>query len=181
MRIAVLIIGLLLGLLMFLQTFAVYVLSDVADQDKATGAAAIGIVMALMWLVACALVIGFPMVSVVLFALAGLLGLAASGEFPDLAYWGGVSFILALMSFFGWRGKRKERRQWTIERQRQEDRDARLEGLLQEQAARRRSESIEPQAQPQAPLRQCPSCGHINSVGSKFCAECGGPLTSAVT
>ena len=70
MRLAVLIIGLLLGLLMFLQTFIVYGLSDVVNDETNNEAAAIGVLMALLWLVACALVIAFPMVSVILFGLA---------------------------------------------------------------------------------------------------------------
>jgi len=107
MRIAVLILGLLLGAVMFLQTFLANVLGSATDDEGVTTAASVGLFMALLWLVACALVIPAPLVAVGIFVLAGILGFAASGEFPDLAVWGGVSIVLAFFSFLGWRGKRR--------------------------------------------------------------------------
>lgn len=132
MRVAVLIIGLLLGLVMFLQTVVVYAASSATEKDDLAASAAIGVLMAIMWLVACALVIGFPMVSVVLFTLAGIFGIlsASTAEFSDLYVWGSISFVLAAMAWFGWRGKKAARREELAERQRQLDRDARLEALL---------------------------------------------------
>ena len=55
MRVAVLIIGLLLGLLMFLQSVLVYGLSDATNADD-TDAMAVGVMVALLWLIACAFV-----------------------------------------------------------------------------------------------------------------------------
>jgi hypothetical protein len=132
MRVAVLIIGLLLGLALFLQTLIVYAASSASEQDDLAASAAIGVLMAVMWLVACALVLGFPMASVVIFALAGVFGLLSAGtaEFHDLYVWGGISFVLALLSWFGWRGKRSAQREANAERQRQRDRDAQLDALL---------------------------------------------------
>lgn len=101
-----LIIGLFLGLLMFVSTFVAPVRSDARDQEKTSEPAAIGVCIALRWLVAGALVINFPRISLALFALAGILGFAASGDVPDLAMWGGVALALAVMSSFGYRGKR---------------------------------------------------------------------------
>lgn len=134
MRIAVLILGLLLGLLMFLQTLFVYGLSDALNDEASAQASAIGVVMALLWLVACAFVLPFPLVSVVAFAIAGLFGFAASGEFPDLAIWGSVSVVLAVMSIFGWRGKRKQDREVRAEKARQAERDAMLAQMVQRPA-----------------------------------------------
>lgn len=134
MRIAVLILGLLLGLLMFLQTLFVYGLSDALNDEASAQASAIGVVMALLWLVACAFVLPFPLVSVVAFAIAGLFGFAASGEFPDLAIWGGISVVLAVMSIFGWRGKRKQDREVRAEKARQAERDAMLAQMVQRPA-----------------------------------------------
>lgn len=134
MRIAVLILGLLLGLLMFLQTLFVYGLSDALNDEASAQASAIGVMMALLWLVACAFVLPFPLVSVVAFAIAGLFGFAASGEFPDLAIWGGVSVVLAVMSIFGWRGKRKQDREVRAEKARQAERDAMLAQMVQRPA-----------------------------------------------
>lgn len=107
MRIAVLILGLLLGLLMFFQTFLVYALSGATDDPRSGEAGAIGILMAVIWLLACALVIPLPFISMLLFIAAGALGFSMSGDFADLGVWGGVSLFLAILSFFGWIGKRK--------------------------------------------------------------------------
>lgn len=180
MRIAVLIIGLLLGLLMFLQTVLVYAGASATEQDDLAGAAAGGVFMAFLWLVACALVLPFPVASVVLFALAGLIGFAAgaSSDFADLPVWGGISFVLAVMAFFGWRGKRAATREVREERQRQIARDERMETLLRQQRDQVRYPS------PNAPVMSaattvasnqnfCTSCGARNEPGSRFCAECG--------
>ena len=50
-----------------------------------------------------------------------------------MGVWGVVSLVLAVLSFFGWRGMRKARREQKAERQCQLDRDARLEALLHQQ------------------------------------------------
>jgi hypothetical protein len=112
MRIAVLIIGLMLTIGLFIQSLLIAALSDAANSEHDGADGGTGMVMALMWLVACGLVIPFPLVSVVLFAVAGLIGVVSAGplDFPDLAVWGVVSFVLAVFSIFGWRGKIKKER-----------------------------------------------------------------------
>jgi len=170
MRIAVLIIGLLLGLLMFLQTFVVAAQGDAANDDKTSEAAAVGLLMALLWLAACALVIGFPRVSIVLFAIAGLLGFAASGNFSDLAIWGGASFVLAGMSFLGHRGKRKQQA-----KERERDEMIRQGALAQQQLvhqfATQGSSAF-------AQERPCNQCGVPNNANARFCGNCGVALAS---
>lgn len=169
MRIAVLIIGLLLGAVMFLQTFLLNALGQ-ASQDKATEeAAAGGLFMAVLWLVACGLVLPLPMVSVILFSVAGVIGLALSGDFRDLAIWGGISIALAVLSFFGWLGKRKQQRELRAERARQLERDQRMETMLQQQS----------RPQPTSYQIPCPSCERLNSSGTRFCGNCGTLLAPA--
>jgi hypothetical protein len=107
MRIAVLILGLILGAVMVFQTLLVTGLSG-AVGDEATSTAGVGgILMALLWLIGCALVIPLPLVSTVLFSAAGVIGFALAANFPDLAYWGAASLILAALSLIGWYGKRR--------------------------------------------------------------------------
>jgi hypothetical protein len=67
--------------------------------------------MALLFLVGAAFAMGFPLVSLVAFVLAGLVGLGggATSSFTDLTIWGWVSLVLAVLSFFGWREKRRRR------------------------------------------------------------------------
>lgn len=134
MRIATLIIGLLLGLLLFLQTMLLYGLSNAGNDEKNAGAAAIGVFVALIWLVAAAFVMAFPLFSAIAFTVAGLFAFlgAGSSDFTDLWIWGGASLVLAVLAYFGWRGKRRDRREALAERQRQLDRDTRLEQLLAE-------------------------------------------------
>ncbi len=107
MRIAVLIIGLVLTLGLFIQAFVIFGLSDAINQQNTEQAGAIGVLMAFMWLVSCGLVLPLPRLSMVLFVVAGLLGFAAAGDYPDLAVWGGISLVLAVFCYFGYRGKRK--------------------------------------------------------------------------
>lgn len=166
MRVTVLIIGLVLGVIMFLQTFLVNVLGQAGQDEASEQSGAVGLGMAFLWLIACGFVIPLPMVSVILFVLAGLLGFAASGDFPDLAIWGGVSLALAALSLLGWRGKRKERRVFNLEKRRNEERDGRMEQLLQQ-----RAESTQGGGH-----IACPSCQGANPPGTRFCGICGTAL-----
>lgn len=163
MRLVVLIIGLLLGLLMFLQTFLVNVLGQAA-RDKATEqAGTVGVAAAVLWLLACAFVMPWPLVSVGSFFLAASLSFSVSGDFPDQLYCGIVALILAAFSFLGWRGKVQDRRTKAAEQARQAERDARYEALLTAQAYQRQD----------AP---CPACGQLNPAGVRFCGRCGTKL-----
>ena len=64
-------------------------------------------------LIGGAFALAFPFVSVLAFFFAGIIGLAggASTSFGDLTFWGVVSLILTVLSYFGWRKKRKRRRE----------------------------------------------------------------------
>src|SRR4051794_14869328 len=113
MRIAVLILGLILGVIMFFETLLASGISGATD-DRVTGnAGTAGLAMAFLWLVAVALVIPLPLASVAAFVIAGIVGLTtATGIYKDLAVWGGVSLVLAFLSLIGWWGKRRgERRE----------------------------------------------------------------------
>ena len=159
MRIAVLILGLVLGVIMFFQTFLVTSLSGLSKTPGATySAGSIGLVMAVLWLIAVALVIPVPLISVAAFVLAGILGYANSAHFPDLAVWGGASIILAVLSLIGWFTKRRGTRR---------------------QEAQRHSELVASVSRPAPASVSCPSCGTWNTQGTKFCSECGTSLSAA--
>ncbi len=70
-----------------------------------------GIFVTLLFLVGAAFALAFPVVSLASFTLAGLLGFAGGSTTPfkDLTVWGIVSLVLAFLSFFGWREKRRRR------------------------------------------------------------------------
>lgn len=184
MRIAVLVLGLLLGLLMFFQTFLVYSLSGATSQKETTEAGAVGLFMALLWLLACALVIPIPLVSTVVFVIAGLLGFAAasSSDFSDLSIWGVASLILAALSFVGWIGKRRGERK--AEQRHQELLSAARGGSLPSLSIAQPL-MASPAASNSAPGsggvvqshssggKFCTVCGTLNPPLAKFCANCG--------
>lgn len=104
MRIAVLIIALCLTMIVGLQSCAVMVGGNMTANDDLAGGGALGILLAFLFVLGAAFAMGLPRVSMVLFGIAALIGLiAASTGFTDMAIWGGVSAVLALMSFFGYR------------------------------------------------------------------------------
>jgi hypothetical protein len=107
------ILSLILMLVVGAQSCAVS-LGDAALNTKAAEQGGpIGLVMAFLFLVGGSFALVFPLVSLVAFVLSRILGLAggASTSFGDLTIWGVVSLILAVFSYFGWREKRKRRRE----------------------------------------------------------------------
>lgn len=115
MRIAVLIISLCLVAVIGLQSCAVYGLTGATlklgeivpqtegldDASKTQESAAIGVVVAFLFLLGRAFIMGAPTVSITLFSVAALLGFASSSAFPDLQVWGGIALALAVMSLLG--------------------------------------------------------------------------------
>ena len=109
MRIATLILGLGLMVVVGFQSCAVYLGESVTNEPVKTQAGAAGLGMA--FLIGAAFAMAFPLVSIVAFLVAALVGFSAgaTSSFSDLTIWGVVSLILAVLSFFGWREKRKRR------------------------------------------------------------------------
>ena len=109
MRVAVAIISLVLMLAVGLQSCALAFGASLGSDENLAGGAAVGIIMALLFLVGGAFAVGYPLVSLIAFALAGVSGLIAGSatEFSDLIVWAIVSFVLAGLSYFGMREKRK--------------------------------------------------------------------------
>ena len=113
MRIATMILSLILMLVIGAQSCAVS-LGDAALNTKAADQGGpISLVMAFLFLVGAAFALAFPFVSVFAFFFAGAFGLAggASTSFGGLTIWGVVSLIRTVFSYFGWKEKRKRRRE----------------------------------------------------------------------
>lgn len=175
MRIAVLIITLILGAFLVVQTLLVTAAGGLGNDEALSGAGAIGIGIAFLWLVAAAFVIGVPLISTILFVLAGLLGLGmgASGTtYRDLSVWGGLSLVLAVLSFIGLLTKRRGAR---AEERKQRERDARLAASIRE------SVSTAPLQPLPSAVTTCAQCGSTISTSSRFCQECGAPRSQTNT
>lgn len=114
MRIATLILSIVVFGIISFQSCAAFALGGLADSlandqgERATSGAG-GIFVAIVTLVALAFVWSYPFVSMILYIVAALLAFAtASMGFPDMNVWGFVLLVLTVLSFFGWREKRKK-------------------------------------------------------------------------
>src|SRR5579884_4215474 len=165
MRVATLIIGLVLSVGLFIQSVLVAGLSSLGDDKQMQASGAAGFWMAFLWVVAAALVIAFPRVSLVLFVLAALLGFAGADHFPDLWIWGSGSLILALFSYLGYLGKRHE----------QAKQDALLDtaNAVRAALATPAIRSTPPRIPAAATQIYCSQCGAPNPTTARFCSACG--------
>lgn len=109
MRIAILILGLVLMLVVGLQSCAIFIGGAALEEQATSDSGALGLFLALLLLVGAAFVLFFPWVALVSFVLAGIAGLSGGSttEFTDLTIWGIVAFVLAVLSLLGVREKRK--------------------------------------------------------------------------
>lgn len=138
LRIATLIVGIIFAFALFFQSIVADFGSSLSNNENLETAAALAMVGSLLWLLASALVIAFPLGSTVLFGLASLVMITGGSQFaddyPDLQYWGWIGLVFAVSSFFGWRGKRQSDAEKREEKERQMQRDAMLEQMLRQQA-----------------------------------------------
>lgn len=162
MRIATLIVGLLLGLMLTIQTLT---LSTFGNDTTTSSAAGFGMMMMLLWLFGCALVMVYPMASAALFGLAALIGLTVpTGDFEDLRFHGSVAVVLMGMSVLAYRSKRHEDRERETERRRQAERDTIVARML------------ESTQHPRPLARVCHACGAQHDITARFCSDCGASL-----
>ncbi len=166
MRVTVLIVGLLIGIPFAVSTVMVNLEAQSANGGSSTPASASGFMAAVIWLLACAFVMSWPGAAAVLFAMSALLCLAFYDGYPDLGVWGALAVVMTALSCLGWLGQRTERREFKVERARQEERDARIGTLLAQQSRLATPETV------------CPSCQRTNPAGTRFCGNCGAALTA---
>jgi uncharacterized membrane protein len=168
MRIGAMVVGILLSIWTFLEAMLVAVATASGDSDETYAGG--GVLASLFCGVAAVLVLTVPLVSAILFALGALISFAAAAQgYTNHYLYGSIMLLLTVMSVFGWIGKRRERREANIERQRQLERDNRMETLLRQQVQHAEHQVAQP----------CPACGHSNQPGTRFCGECGTALMGA--
>ncbi len=113
MRVAVMVISLVLMLVIVFQSLASALggglSSNAADKAGFSEGAVAGFCVAFLFLLGDAFAIGLPRTATVMFLIAGIVGLAAGGstKYHDLSVWGVIALALSVMSFIGWRGKRR--------------------------------------------------------------------------
>lgn len=119
MRIAALVIGVVFGIGLFVQSVIVAAITDESNEQFNGADAGTGIIIAVLMIVAGGVAIPLPRLALVLFAIAGIMALTSAGpmEFPDLYIYGTASLVLSVFSFFGYHGKQEEEqreynRQW---------------------------------------------------------------------
>lgn len=107
MRIAVLIIGLAVSLIVLLQSCAANLAGALASQSLKQGAA-VGMLLALFYIIGAGFAMRLPIVSIVVFAFGAIIAISAghNSDFGDLQVWGWLSAILAILSYFGHRERK---------------------------------------------------------------------------
>ena len=113
MRVAALILSLFVSLAVLLQSCTVGLGGRVTGAEELSEAGAGGMLVAFVFMTGAAFALGLPLVSMLVFILAGLLALfvGETANFPDMIIWGYIAFVLALMSLVGsWELRRKKRR-----------------------------------------------------------------------
>ncbi|RUU82760.1 hypothetical protein [Mesorhizobium sp. M7A.F.Ca.MR.362.00.0.0] len=109
MKIAVGIIGILLGLISMLQSCAVATGGSIAANHDLAGAGSVGVFVGLLFFVGGAFAFGLPLVSAIIFVVGSLFAFIAASSFTDMKIWAFADLILAVMAFFAWRSARRGR------------------------------------------------------------------------
>lgn len=110
MKIAVLIIALFLAVGVGLQSCTIVAGSGMIGNEALGKEASIGLATSFLFVLGGAFVLGLPMVSWVIFGLAGFVAYNSGKEFSDLKVWGVVAFVLCIMSGLASHNDRKKKK-----------------------------------------------------------------------
>ena len=110
MRIATGIISILLSIFIGIQSCAVYVGGSLGSHKGLADSGALGIFVALHFMIGGAFAFQLPKVSMIIFAFSALWAYAAASgsSFSDMYIWGFVSIGLATMSYFAVKQSKKQ-------------------------------------------------------------------------
>ncbi|MBZ9850299.1 hypothetical protein LB565_20165 [Mesorhizobium sp. CA14] len=107
MKIAVGIIGILLGIITMLQSCAVATGGNILANQELAGAGSVGVLVGLLFFVGGAFAFGLPLVAAIVFVVGSFFALIAINAFPDMKVWAVADLLLAAMAFFAWRSARR--------------------------------------------------------------------------
>ena len=137
MRIATAIISIIMSVVLYDFGNTASLAGSLANSDELSAIAGAAFVGAAFWMIGGALIYFAPLVSLVLYVLSfifmAVINYGASVT-SELFIYTWVAPVLALMAFFGWRGKRKADAEKREEKERQLQRDQMLEQMLLKQS-----------------------------------------------
>jgi hypothetical protein len=107
MKVATCIIGLIVGLLVLMQSCTLTGAASLWQNAALTEAGQVGMLAGMLYFVGGAFAFGVPLVSAIVFGLAAIIGFAVSGEFNDMQIWAIIALALGAMSVWSWRSARK--------------------------------------------------------------------------
>ncbi len=111
MKVATGTIGLIVGLLVLLQSCTLTGAAALGQNASMTEAGQVGMLVGFLFFVGGAFAFGVPLVGAIVFALASLLGFGLAGDFEDMGVWAVIALILGAMSLWSWRSARRARSQ----------------------------------------------------------------------
>ena len=153
MKIAIGIIAILLSFAIGFQSCAVGLGGSLTSDQKTTEAAALGVLVALLFIIGGAFAFAKPKVSRVVFIIAAVCAFAAAsspGSFKDMIFWGVASSIFAVMSHFAMKESGNPAQKIVT---------VQNTGTLTEMDM--------------AGTKFCVKCGTRNSEDDAFCTKCG--------
>jgi hypothetical protein len=102
------VIGLAVSLIVLLQSCAANFAGALGSQSLKQGAA-VGMLLALFFIIGAGFAMRLPIVSIVVFAFGAIIAISAghNSDFGDLQVWGWLSAILAVLSYFGHRERKR--------------------------------------------------------------------------
>lgn len=110
MRLAIGILSLIFGIVMGLQSCAVFVGGDLIQKEELGSAGAMGLGVSFLVLVGGALAFQLPRLAGLFFVFGGLFGLIVpTHDFPDLRVWSVGALVVAVLCFLSAGRKKSER------------------------------------------------------------------------
>ena len=107
MKIALGLVGILISMIVMFQSFAIYGLSGLVNEEATAQAGALGLFSGFLLFVAGALSFGLLRAAAVVYLIAGFLAHLGKADFPDLGVWAWVAFILCTVCGVTDRSQRK--------------------------------------------------------------------------
>lgn len=108
MKIVLGLVGILISFIVMFQSFAIFGLSGLADNEAGASAGAIGLLAGFLLFVGGALSFSLLGAAKLVYVAAGLLALLGKEEFPDLGIWSWVALTLGLVCLLVERSKKKK-------------------------------------------------------------------------